>query len=133
MTSSEVGQDELPVAKEDIDKSEKYSEAVKVIIDKVKTAIKSNGKISSFQAVLLEQLRRKLGLSKEFFDTLIAEYTGSYTDDEKKYMRAVTTYIVNGAIDEKSKSLLAKLAQVLAIEEKRALELQSKCLNENNV
>lgn len=131
-TSSEVGQFELPVAKEDIDKSEKYSEAVKVIIDKVKTTIKSNGKISSFQAVLLEQLRRKLGLSKEFFDTLIAEYTGSYTDDEKKYMRAVTTYIVNGAIDEKSKSLLAKLAQVLAIEEKRALDLQSKCLNENN-
>lgn len=132
VTSSEVGQDELPVAKDDIDKSNKHSEAVKVIIDKIKTAIKSNGKISSFQAVLLEQLRRKLGLSKEFVDTLIAEYTGSYTDNEKQYMKAVSTYIVNGAIDDESKTLLTKLAQVLEIDEKRALELQSKCLNENN-
>lgn len=86
-----------------------------------------------FIKFFLEQVRSTLGLSKEVADTLIAEYSDPYTENEKEYMKAVSEYIVDGAIAEGSDRLLARFARLLDISAERALDLQSKCLNENNV
>lgn len=110
---------------------EEHSEAEKAFIDEIKFAIEEGGTITPLHKVFLEQVRSKLDLSKEVTDALIAEYSDPYTENEKEYMKAVSEYIVDGAIAEGSDRLLVRLAQVLEIDQERALKLQSKCLKQN--
>ena len=110
---------------------EEHSEAEKAFIDEIKFAIEEGGTITRLHKVFLEQVRSKLGLSKEVVDALIAEYSDPYTENEKEYMKAVSEYIVDGAIADGSQRLLVRLAQVLEIDQERALKLQSKCLKQN--
>lgn len=122
---------EAPILEATIVETGEHSDAEKAFIDEIKFAIEGDGVITSLHKVFLEQVRSTLGLSKEVADTLIAEYSDPYTENEKEYMKAVSEYIVDGAIAEGSDRLLARFARLLDINEERALELQSKCLNEN--
>lgn len=123
---------EAPIVEASIVETGEHSDAEKAFIDEIKFAIEEDGAITSLHKVFLEQVRSKLGLSKEVADTLIAEYSDPYTENEKEYMKAVSEYIVDGAIAEGSDRLLVRFARLLDISAERALELQSKCLNENN-
>ncbi|WP_018027610.1 hypothetical protein [Porphyromonas somerae] len=122
---------EDPEVEVPIIETEEYSDTEKAFIDEIKFAIEEGGTITPLHKVFLEQVRSKLGLSKEVTDALIAEYSDPYTENEKEYMKAVSEYIVDGAIAEGSDRLLVRLAQVLEIDQERALKLQSKCLKQN--
>lgn len=128
----EVLEVEAPIVEASIVETGEHSDAEKAFIDEIKFAIEEDGAITSLHKVFLEQVRSKFGLSKEVADTLIAEYSDPYTENEKEYMKAVSEYIVDGAIAEGSDRLLVRFARLLDISAERALELQSKCLNENN-
>lgn len=122
---------EYPEVEVPIIETEEYSDTEKAFIDEIKFAIEEGGTITPLHKVFLEQVRSKLGLSKEVADALIAEYSDPYTENEKEYMKAVSEYIVDGAIADGSQRLLVRLAQVLEIDQERALKLQSKCLKQN--
>lgn len=128
----EVLEVEAPIVEASIVETGEHSDAEKAFIDEIKFAIEEDGAITSLHKVFLEQVRSKLGLSKEVADTLIAEYSDPYTENEKEYMKAVSEYIGDGAITEGAERLLSRFARLLDISAERALELQSKCLNENN-
>ena len=85
----------------------------------------SDGEISERERKMLDRVRKALGITEDRAAQLESGLNQpTLSDDEKEYLEAYREYIVDGAIDDKSRKRLEIFRKGLGLSEERAKEME---------
>lgn len=85
----------------------------------------SDGEISERERKMLDRVRKALGITEDRAAQLESALNQpTLSDDEKEYLEAYREYLVDGAIDEKSRKRLDIFRKGLGLSEDRAKEIE---------
>ena len=85
----------------------------------------SDGEISERERKMLDRVRKALGITEDRAAQLESGLNQpTLSDDEKEYLEAYREYLVDGAIDDKSRKRLEIFRKGLGLSEERAKEME---------
>ena len=96
-------------------------------IEEIKFMLEDDGMIDEQERKILDNMLDVLNISSERAQQLevIVLNKGDLTKEEKEYLVKVKSFISDGAISDRERRMLNRLANLLGISEQRAVELEN--------